>query len=217
MNTESGVETVCRVCREPIKPGAEKCIHCSSSQGWQRHLGLTSSVLALLIALISVSQSAAPVLVRVYQGDRSHIALNLLKADGHTLRFVVSNTGNRPGSIAFGSMVLKAAGDEYSFPLEGDSAVGLIQGGAMSEIKLNLDATFDGQLASVADEVDGTTHRPANEIVVHRAMPAMILVDAIEFSGEHTRFRWPVDVLCGTECHLSTWQTKPVAKQPAAG
>jgi len=217
MTEEAVAESVCLVCREPIKAGAQKCVQCGSVQGWQRHLGVTSSVLALLIALISVSQSAAPVLLHLYTGDRSHIALNLLKGDGHQLRFVVSNTGNRPGTIAFGSIALKANGDDYSFPLDGDSAVGLVQGGAMSEIKLDLDPSFDGQLASIADDVDGTARRAANEIVVHRPMPATVLVDTIEFNGDRRHLSWPINILCGTLCHLETVRAPSNAKRPAVG
>src|SRR5688500_2359672 len=65
---EPSEQAFCVVCQEPIRLGATTCIHCGSSQGWQRHLSVSSTVLALLVALISVLQSALPTLFEMYRG-----------------------------------------------------------------------------------------------------------------------------------------------------
>lgn len=89
----------CVVCREPIKVGARKCIHCNSPQGFTRHLGMSSTVLALLIALISVLQSALPVLITTIEGKHTNLRLNLLSAENTTAVFLATNSGNMPGRL----------------------------------------------------------------------------------------------------------------------
>jgi len=205
--SEAEKPTLCRVCREEIKPGAQKCIHCGSTQGWQRHLAVSSTVLALLVALISVLQSALPVFIAAYNGNASKVSMNFLKADGHSGIFAASNSGNRPGTLAFGSLILKSPSDEYSFPLEGDSAVNLILPAQITPIKLTLEAGFDGQIISIAEEFDGPTPetKGAATIVLHRPMSATLSVEVIQFDGTKTPFTWPVYVLCGGKaCSLST-------------
>ncbi|CAN5470221.1 hypothetical protein BH10PSE5_BH10PSE5_18910 [soil metagenome] len=202
----------CRTCRETIKPGAQKCIHCGSSQGWQRHLGLSSSILALLIALISVTQSAVLVLVRAYQGDRSRLSMKLLTADGRLLNLVAANGGNRPGKVAYGEMTIKIPGDEQPFELTAESTPHLIQGGAMTEVTLALDPAFGAQLDEIAGELEGVSiaTRPANAIALHKPIPAVVKVRAVEFNGEPHDFQWPVEVACiNSDCQFRLPKTHP--------
>ena len=71
----------CRVCAEPINKAAQKCIHCQSEQStWRQRLGFSSTVLALLIALISVLSSAVPVFERALTPKDSHLSFAYLGA-----------------------------------------------------------------------------------------------------------------------------------------
>ena len=45
----------CKICKEKIHKDAIICTHCNNFQNWRRHLGLSSSFLSILLALISVS------------------------------------------------------------------------------------------------------------------------------------------------------------------
>jgi hypothetical protein len=197
--------TMCKVCREEIRPGAQTCIHCNSRQGWQRHLGLSSTMLALLVALISVLQSAVPVFVAAYRGDRSEASMQFLKSDGLTAIFAASNSGNRPGALAFGSLLVKSPVDDYSFPLQQDADVPLILPSQMTAIRLRLEAGYSGQISSIVEEVLGppATQAPPNSVAIYPPIPATLAVEVIQFDGTRSSFSWPVFVECGgTNCNL---------------
>jgi hypothetical protein len=57
----------CRVCGEDIKFSAQKCIHCDSYQDWRVRLGIGSTVLALLVALVSVVTNGVPILRAAFE------------------------------------------------------------------------------------------------------------------------------------------------------
>lgn len=69
----------CIACKLDIEEGATKCVHCETSQNWKRHLAFGNTALALLIALISVSAIAIPVIVDVFHTPSSKIRLTLLE------------------------------------------------------------------------------------------------------------------------------------------
>lgn len=52
----------CIVCENEINDGATKCIHCNEYQNYRRYLQLPQNVLALLVALISVTTVLIPIL-----------------------------------------------------------------------------------------------------------------------------------------------------------
>jgi len=54
--------TKCIVCRNEINDGAKKCIHCNEYQNYRRYLKFPQNILALLIALISVTTVLIPIL-----------------------------------------------------------------------------------------------------------------------------------------------------------
>ena len=80
--------------------GARKCIHCDSFQDWRRHLNISSTVLALMIALISVISLSYPIFRELWISDDSEIHLNFIRVKSDsTLQFLASNSGNRPGLV----------------------------------------------------------------------------------------------------------------------
>ena len=56
----------CMACKLEIEPGAWKCIHCETIQNWRRYLTLSNSVLALLVALLSVSTVFVPLVYNTF-------------------------------------------------------------------------------------------------------------------------------------------------------
>jgi hypothetical protein len=76
----------------------------------------------------------------------------------------------------------------------------------MKEVKLRLEESWTSQLLSFAAE--GSAPPPAVEprtpaLVSYRPMLAEVRVRTVQFSGEETRFTFPVWVHCGgSACHL---------------
>jgi hypothetical protein len=82
---------------EPIPVGARKCSHCGSAQNWLAYL--TQSVLALLIALVSVVMVSIPIIKGALEPDDSQIAFTYIDRADTTIPLIASNKGKRPGVI----------------------------------------------------------------------------------------------------------------------
>jgi hypothetical protein len=96
----------CRTCGEEIVESAQKCIHCDAYQDWRRYLAFSSTVLALLVALLSVATVAGPVFRDlVITKDSKLVASFQGFSDGQAV-FVVSNSGSRPGTVGEAFVVL---------------------------------------------------------------------------------------------------------------
>jgi predicted nucleic acid-binding Zn ribbon protein len=98
----------CRVCAEPINQQAQKCIHCQGDQGgWRRRLGLSTTVLSMLVALISVLTALIPVLKDAFTPLNSNLYWSLQGLDDKSLSVLVANQGVRAGSVSqFGLKVV---------------------------------------------------------------------------------------------------------------
>lgn len=101
----------CRVCNERIEIGAKKCIHCSSFQDWRRYLNLSSTMLALIVALISVLSISIPILKESFESENSYITILFQSASDEYLTFIGSNSGKYPGGI--GNVSLTIQGEIY--------------------------------------------------------------------------------------------------------
>ena len=96
----------CRVCREKIKAGARKCIHCDSFQNWLSFVPVSSTILSLLVALVGVSSALIPQLQRAFTPQRSELAFRFQSASLKVVSRFVSNGGSRPASVASGWLVI---------------------------------------------------------------------------------------------------------------
>jgi hypothetical protein len=63
-------------------------------------------VLSLLIALLSVLSTGGPTIVSLLTPDRSRIEIKAAYLSKAGLNVVVSNTGNRPGFLVAGDLVI---------------------------------------------------------------------------------------------------------------
>jgi hypothetical protein len=95
----------CRTCREPIRPGARKCTKCDSFQDWRRFLTLSTSALALVIALISVTSALGPGIVRLFAGERSALTVSYIAPVDGGILLLASNPGTRPAVVHGVSLV----------------------------------------------------------------------------------------------------------------
>lgn len=98
----------CAVCGERIAGSALKCIHCDSFLDWRRHLQFSTSVLALLVALVSVTATTAPALHGIWKGNNSAIEVGGLVSKG------------RP---APGSLVIRVANNGTRMPMKADAYI----------------------------------------------------------------------------------------------
>lgn len=89
----------CRDCNEEINSDAKKCRHCGSYQNWQYRLNLSNSVIALLIALISVSTLFTQVVIQAAKKDNSSVIMVFQGIENDKITILASNTGNRPAII----------------------------------------------------------------------------------------------------------------------
>jgi len=89
----------CKVCGEPIKKNALKCVHCASYQDWHAKLGAGSSILGVLVAAISVLAVAVPILINTLSLKNASISLIFQGADEKTIQILASNAGSGPGSV----------------------------------------------------------------------------------------------------------------------
>lgn len=95
----------CRICAEPINKRAMKCIHCQSEQSlWRQRMGLSSTVLALLIALISVTTAALPAIKDFLTPKNSSLSFSYTGATEDYIGVLVSNSGIRPGTLKSASL-----------------------------------------------------------------------------------------------------------------
>lgn len=109
----------CRMCAEQIDHRALKCIHCESLQDWRRFLNLSSTILALLVALASVTTLLAPTLADLMEPDRSDVVLTFHGVHENLFNLVAQNRGNKDGVVATEVLHLLArSGETISFKLE---------------------------------------------------------------------------------------------------
>jgi hypothetical protein len=67
----------CKVCGEAIKKVARICIHCNNYQDWRAEVNVSSTVLALLVALASVLSWAVPVITTALTPKNSDLIFSL--------------------------------------------------------------------------------------------------------------------------------------------
>ena len=104
--TRSTSTKVCTTYGEEIAASARKCIHCDTWQDWRRYLVFSNTVLALLVALISVATVAAPVFRDMLTTKDSHLIGSFQGVTDNGAVFVIFNSGNRPGTVGEGSILI---------------------------------------------------------------------------------------------------------------
>ena len=98
----------CRQCKQNIPKGARLCSKCNSYQDWRGYLSVSSTVLALLVALLSAATTAAPAIKKALHKPRPEIVVGQPYLDRGDLRVVISNQGDAPASIGRGRVSIPA-------------------------------------------------------------------------------------------------------------
>jgi hypothetical protein len=99
----------CKVCGEAIKLAARKCIHCDSYQDWHADIGMSSTMLSLLIALFSVLTVSVPVVRDAITPSISNLKFSYQGTASKIITVLVANTGVRTGTVRY-PMALHVAG-----------------------------------------------------------------------------------------------------------
>jgi hypothetical protein len=108
----------CRVCGEDIKLTARKCPHCASYQDWRGGLGLSTEVLALLVALISIATAGTPIILNALTPRESQLHFSVASVGAGYVSMFVTNSGARPG-LVWGQARISVQGEKgmrVSFP-----------------------------------------------------------------------------------------------------
>lgn len=116
INPPSKVE--CIVCREQIFAGAKKCIHCDSHQDWRRFVFFSNTVLALLVALVSVSATALPEINRLLTIKYSSTHLSKRGIKGNGIEILANNSGTEDSSFLDASLIGTFASGPMKMTLE---------------------------------------------------------------------------------------------------
>lgn len=110
--------SLCLTCCKPIHPKAKKCSECDSYQDWRRHLSMGSSVLALLVALVSVLALGAPLIKAALTPEDSNLRILFQGIRNNQLYAMVTNSGIRPGSIEGARLRASLSPSTYSWDRE---------------------------------------------------------------------------------------------------
>jgi hypothetical protein len=98
----------CVVCAEPINAAAVKCVHCGGDQTVIRQrIGVSTNVLSMMVALVSVMGVVVPLLIQSATPDDSSLIFSLQYATDKELFVIVSNQGKEPGTVATAHLLLK--------------------------------------------------------------------------------------------------------------
>ncbi len=76
---------LCGACRSTIHIDAKKCPNCGSFQDWRRHIILSNTLFALLVALISVGGVFGPTIVELFRPIESNLKMNVVEVSDDSL------------------------------------------------------------------------------------------------------------------------------------
>ena len=172
----AGALVPCAQCGLSIPEAARLCHHCKSHQDWRGYLSLSSAVLALLVALVSVLSSALPIMVTAIKGEDSRLVFSLPAIRENGILLVASNLGTRPAVIESAGMTIVDGNRLLIAELKDTSAAMVLPGSQQIAFELRLE-------------------QPAEEILTlfrDPGPPAAIHIQAREFSGRQRTFDIPL-------------------------
>jgi hypothetical protein len=122
----------CIICGEEIKDTAKKCTHCNSFQNWQRYFEMSSVVLSLLVALLSVTSTAVPTIIKAFTPQNSHLAFTYLSSQKNSISIIAFNSGIRPGVVTEAKIIIEG----QAYPVEISSAPIVIEPEKSQQIQI---------------------------------------------------------------------------------
>ncbi|MBU0642226.1 MULTISPECIES: hypothetical protein [Roseobacteraceae] len=92
-------ETCCRFCGSPMQKGYVFCKQCNHFNDWRRHFSISTPVLGLLVALVSVLGINANNVLQALDPNRANFLIGGQLIDADRFRMTVTNTGGELGFI----------------------------------------------------------------------------------------------------------------------
>jgi hypothetical protein len=177
--------TPCLECKLPMPQGARLCSECGSYQDRRRWLSISSTVLALVTALISVSALALPTLLKAFHTPKSVATLDLPTFDGTTFRVVATNSGDAPASVAAAAIDSNVLAPATKIKLRSDNAA-FVQPGSQQ-------LTFDIVPLLSGDQAYGDSLVAlSNAIQRKRELAGVVHVRLVQSDGEYTSYSFPM-------------------------
>ncbi len=195
----------CTVCAEPINKDASKCIHCQSDQNWKSRLGLSSSILSLLVALVAVIGAVGPIIVKTFTPEDSRLISSFQGADQGRIRLLISNTGTRPGSIKPGGWITLPNGKQQAIGMTLPTAPNerVVEPGKSSLTSFAVLPTIqsaDGLFATRKQPDEATVGGIALQETFPREGSCLIAPEVTDFTGAHHTL--DIKVMCEELHHL---------------
>jgi hypothetical protein len=172
----------CSTCFEPIDARAKKCLRCDSYQDWRRRLYIGSSVLALLVALVSVIAVAMPAVLMFFTPKDSNLEVEFHGSQGNRVFAVVANSGNRAGTITASRLYFRARSKSHYIDTEPRSLPFepvLVQPGQAKLLVVIVPA-------EALQEIDRHSWQSLNSEYRHDQV--FVIIDATNFKKGHSGF-----------------------------
>jgi hypothetical protein len=128
----------CKVCAEPIKKAARVCTHCNNYQDWRAELNVSSTVLSLMVALVSVTTAALPVVRDAMTEKNSDLSFTFQGVNEDVIGILVTNQGARPGTVSYPMYLLEDTFAVVELKVVGDltNAVFIVEPGKSMLLQL---------------------------------------------------------------------------------
>ena len=206
----------CRTCGEEIAASAQKCIHCDSYQDWRRFFAFSSPVLALLVALVSVATFAVPIFRDLLVPKDSHLVGSFQGFTDNEPVFVVSNSGNRAGTVGEASIYVVELSEGN--PVRADSAE-IIDGLPLASKYRDESFFVDAGQSKV---IKYQSHPAAAALQSHwekvdaSNLKCAISINLINFSGKRSNpcFQWDCNRLLSAVFPGAQLKTTNVSRKP---
>lgn len=158
----------CKFCRANMPADAIYCAKCENFQDWRRNLTLSSTVLALLVALASVLGTAVPAIETALTPKNADFRFSVQSVSQDGFSTFISNAGIRPGTILPGAhlRILEAGGKTRTAMLRGqvlDEEI-VPPGSSMLREYHLLPMNYNAATGSSVREVDDTFIKTGHEV-----------------------------------------------------
>lgn len=184
MTTPSSTDSVCKQCRGPIPAGARLCSQCNSYQDWRGKLAVSSNVLALLVALVSVTTAALPAFTKALTEPQSESLVSRPVVRGLQVDFAVTNTGDGP-AVFSRAYISASTLSQIPVKLELNNPTQAFIRPGSQPLALNIVWKRDaGDAASLSSDMRKVQNKKGSEDV------GFFMVEIIETDGlvKHARF-----------------------------
>src|SRR6185295_5160288 len=104
----------CVVCREPIRRGAHRCIHCQSAQDWTRYVARWSSFWTAVLALVPLWSGALALRQLAFPDHRPNVRIRPIACTEQGLVLAITNSGKGPGLFGESTLRVEVGGQAAS-------------------------------------------------------------------------------------------------------